>query len=1044
MRASSLALALGLALIPSSARAELRYFDDAALHAVQFVDAQEGWAVGDEGVVWHTIDGGKKWERQPTGTRASLRDLHFLNPYFGWVAGREELPNGGGSVGVILFTRDGGLKWHRLLQNAMPGLNKVRFVDDKIGFLFGDGSDQFPTGVFKTADGGKTWEPVPGPRSPAWLAGAFRNGPSGLLAGAWTRLATFRQDAFATGEVDPLGGRSIRGIAWLDKRALAVGQGGLILTSQTSGAKWGFANLGLPPALLQALDFHAIHGIGDRAWVVGRPGSVVLHTADQGGSWKVQKTGQPLPLNGVFFRDELVGWAVGEGGTIIGTTDGGLTWTTQQQAGKRAAVMCVHARASDLPAETVAVVGGQEGYRTVGVRVLAPEWGSAAPRLASDPQRWAAALRQAGGISGEMLWQFPMPQHLKDADGKELLRYWNMLHNPRGEPTAAGAERLLVGQLVLALRTWRPQVVITGGNEGAGDAAGLVAEALREACKQAADPTAFPEHIERLSLAPWTVAKLYTTEEKAQAAQVTIDGNEPRAQLEGAARDFAAPAAGLLHDRPTALPNQRFFRLLESTIAGATQQPRFMDGLAVGDEARRRLPDKELTADAKQAIRTRRHMENLAENIDDPNRTLAHVLPAVARLPEDQGAAAAFAIASQYARRGQWLLAREAFLFMVDRYPAHPLSADAYRWLIRHSSSSEARRRQELGQFMLVSKTSFVNHGEILPASHNQKEPGIFVVPAKGADKKDPKQTERPQPRGTETINDGQGVYLSDRDEIRHWYRGSLEFGKRFAGFGPLYASDPSVQFCLQSSRRQLGDFTVKDWYTKFKTHFPRGPWHDAAAAELWLMQGGPAPPKGLALCRLTDKKPFLDGELDDACWQGHQPLVLSDAVAETAEKYPTEAWFAYDQDFLYIALRCKHPAGQRVAPVKVRPRDADLHAFDRVSILIDLDRDYSTYYRLEIDQRGCVYDDCWGDVTWNPKWFVAVKSTEDCWQIEAAMPLAELTGDRINQSTVWACNVVRVLPGRGVQGWSLPADVEPRPEGMGLMLFRAVNGQGP
>ena len=35
---------------------------------------------------------------------------------------------------------------------------------------------------------------------------------------------------------------------------------------------------------------------------------------------------------------------------------------------------------------------------------------------------------------------------------------------------------------------------------------------------------------------------------------------------------------------------------------------------------------------------------------------------------------------------------------MVDRYSAHPLAADAYRWLIRHASSSEARRRHELGQ----------------------------------------------------------------------------------------------------------------------------------------------------------------------------------------------------------------------------------------------------------------------------------------------------------------------------------------------------------
>ena len=43
---------------------------------------------------------------------------------------------------------------------------------------------------------------------------------------------------------------------------------------------------------------------------------------------------------------------------------------------------------------------------------------------------------------------------------------------------------------------------------------------------------------------------------------------------------------------------------------------------------------------------------------------------------------------------------------MVDRYPAHPLSVDAYRWLIRHNSSSEARRRQELGQFLVLTQAS--------------------------------------------------------------------------------------------------------------------------------------------------------------------------------------------------------------------------------------------------------------------------------------------------------------------------------------------------
>src|SRR5262245_44747933 len=209
--------------------ADLRYPEDATLRAVQFIDAREGWAVGDEGVVWHTIDGGKSWERLPTGTRASLRGVCFLSPFLGWVVGRDEQPHGGGSVGVLLFTRDGGLKWQRLLHGALPGLNQVRFTDPKTGYIFGDSADQFGSGVFKTVDGGKTWEPGPGPRATTWLGGDFQNGVTGSLAGAWGRLAIIREDRFGASEVDTLGGRSLASLHMHPKKAFAVGQGGLVL-----------------------------------------------------------------------------------------------------------------------------------------------------------------------------------------------------------------------------------------------------------------------------------------------------------------------------------------------------------------------------------------------------------------------------------------------------------------------------------------------------------------------------------------------------------------------------------------------------------------------------------------------------------------------------------------------------------------------------------------------------------------------------------------------------------------------------------------------
>src|SRR5258707_2187752 len=159
MRCFFTALLVCAALLSTARASDLPAFDDAPLHAVQFVDRNEGWAVGDDGVVWHTIDGGKSWERQPTGVRASLRSVHFLNPFTGWIAGREELPNGGGSNGVLLFTKDGGLKWQLVTLNSLPGLHRVRFINDKTGYVLGDGCDQFPSGVFLTTDTGRPLQP---------------------------------------------------------------------------------------------------------------------------------------------------------------------------------------------------------------------------------------------------------------------------------------------------------------------------------------------------------------------------------------------------------------------------------------------------------------------------------------------------------------------------------------------------------------------------------------------------------------------------------------------------------------------------------------------------------------------------------------------------------------------------------------------------------------------------------------------------------------------------------------------------------------------
>src|SRR5262249_6829166 len=172
-----------------------------------------------------------------------------------------------------------------------------------------------------------------------------------------------------------------------------------------------------------------------------------------------------------------------------------------------------------------------------------------------------------------------------------------------------------------------------------------------------------------------------------------------------------------------------------------------------------------LDADTEKALRARRNFQAMAEApsspLSDPNKLLTEVGPLLKTLPDGHGASAAFQLANQYVRLGQWSLARELFLLMVDRSLSHPLSAEAYRWLIRHNSSSEIRRRHELGQFYIISQTTIRLAGAV--ESENAK-----ITPALAS-----------EALLVEKAQSQRMALLSQREETRQWYRGCLEIGDR-------------------------------------------------------------------------------------------------------------------------------------------------------------------------------------------------------------------------------------------------------------------------
>jgi len=75
--------------------------------------------------------------------------------------------------------------------------------------------------------------------------------------------------------------------------------------------------------------FSASFTTEDQGWTCGRWGTI-LHTSDGGLTWTPQESGTGSTLGDIFFINARTGWAVGNGGTILHTGDAGETWRSQE------------------------------------------------------------------------------------------------------------------------------------------------------------------------------------------------------------------------------------------------------------------------------------------------------------------------------------------------------------------------------------------------------------------------------------------------------------------------------------------------------------------------------------------------------------------------------------------------------------------------------------------------------------------------------------------------------------------------------------------
>jgi photosystem II stability/assembly factor-like uncharacterized protein len=99
------------------------------LNSVFFINQKTGWAVGTEGKIYQTFNGGKVWREQKSATTKDLTDVFFRDTAEGWAVGEE---------GLILHTTTAGNVWTIVEAKAKHRLEKIIFVG-KQGWAVGFG-----------------------------------------------------------------------------------------------------------------------------------------------------------------------------------------------------------------------------------------------------------------------------------------------------------------------------------------------------------------------------------------------------------------------------------------------------------------------------------------------------------------------------------------------------------------------------------------------------------------------------------------------------------------------------------------------------------------------------------------------------------------------------------------------------------------------------------------------------------------------------------------------------------------------------------------
>lgn len=307
---------------------------DKTLQSVEIISPGIIIAVGDNGTIIKSVDGGVTWKKIYSGTSSRLYDVDFTDVNIGYIAG---------GSGIILKSTDGGETWTKLVSGTSNSLYSVKFINANTGWISG-----YNRMVLKTTNGGNSWEIQFSTSILTYLEdleviseqkivsvgwgsqGNFyksidggSNWSGSNLGTAWAKAVQFENElkGWVTGVTASY--ISVTSDPFMGTTITVNGKKATIWKTEDGGENWN------PYIFNIGLWLYDITLVNNNPYAVGDNG-LILFTPDNGTTWIDNSIPEysEIAFNSVKFESNTTGYIVGENGTILKTKDGGVTWNS--------------------------------------------------------------------------------------------------------------------------------------------------------------------------------------------------------------------------------------------------------------------------------------------------------------------------------------------------------------------------------------------------------------------------------------------------------------------------------------------------------------------------------------------------------------------------------------------------------------------------------------------------------------------------------------------------------------------------------------------